>query len=38
VNVNALFEFQPGDQVDLEIARGKDTMQIQITLGEAELN
>lgn len=36
--VNALFEFQPGDQVNLELVRGKDTMQIQVTLGEAELN
>jgi 2-alkenal reductase len=36
--VNALFEFQPGDQVTLEIMRGKDTMRVQVTLGEAELN
>jgi 2-alkenal reductase len=36
--VNALFEFQPGDQVTLEIVRGKDTMNVQVTLGEAELN
>lgn len=36
--VNALFEFQPGDQVALEVVRGKDTMNVQVTLGEAELN
>jgi serine protease Do len=36
--VNALFEFQPGDQVTLEVVRGKDTMNVQVTLGEAELN
>jgi S1-C subfamily serine protease len=36
--INALFEFQPGDQVNLEIVRGTDTMQIQVTFGEAELN
>ncbi|HEX5809194.1 MAG TPA: trypsin-like peptidase domain-containing protein [Anaerolineales bacterium] len=36
--VNALFEFQPGDQVTLEIVRGKERMHVQVTLGEAELN
>ena len=33
--VNALFEFQPGDEVMLEIVRGNDTLQMQVTLGEA---
>ena len=37
-HVNALFDFQPGDQVNLEVVRGKDTMQIQVTPGEAELS
>jgi 2-alkenal reductase len=33
--VNALFEFQPGDQATLEVVRGNETMQVQVTLGEA---
>jgi S1-C subfamily serine protease len=33
--VNTLFEFQPGDQIPLEVVRGNETMQVQVTLGEA---
>jgi 2-alkenal reductase len=33
--VNTLFEFQPGNQVPLEVIRGNETMQVQVTLGEA---
>lgn len=32
--INALFEFQPGDQVTLEVVRGNETLQVQVTLGE----
>ena len=34
--VNTLFTFKPGDQITLEIARGNDTRQVKITLGEAQ--
>ena len=34
--VNALFEYKPGDQVTLEIMRGNETMQVNVTLGEAQ--
>ena len=34
--VNTLFTFKPGDQITLEIVRGNDTTQVQITLGEAQ--
>ena len=34
--VNALFEYKPGDRVALEVVRGNDTMQVDITLGEAQ--
>ena len=34
--VNALFEYKPGDQVMLEVVRGNGTMQVEITLGEAQ--
>jgi len=33
--VNTVFEFQPGDQTTLEVVRGNETMQVQVTLGEA---
>lgn len=33
--VNALFRFQPGDQVPLEVMREGKTLQVQVTLGEA---
>jgi 2-alkenal reductase len=36
--VNALFKFQPGDQVTLEIVRATDTTQVQVTLAEAQRN
>ena len=36
--VNALFEYQPGEQITLEVVRGKELLQMQATLGEAELN
>ncbi len=35
---NTLFTFKPGDQVALEIIRGGKTMQVQVTLGEAQHN
>lgn len=34
--VNTLFKFQPGDQITLEVVRGNDTMQVEVTLGEAQ--
>ncbi|HEX6035780.1 MAG TPA: trypsin-like peptidase domain-containing protein [Anaerolineales bacterium] len=34
--VNTLFEFQPGDQITLEVVRGNDTTQVNVTLGEAQ--
>jgi 2-alkenal reductase len=34
--VNALFEYQPDDQVTLDVVRGNETMQLQVTLGEAQ--
>jgi 2-alkenal reductase len=33
--VNTLFEFQPGDQIPLEVVRGTEMMRVQVTLGEA---
>jgi 2-alkenal reductase len=36
--VNTLFKFQPGDQVTLAVVRGNDTVQVQVTLGEAPRN
>lgn len=32
--INTLFEFQPGDQVTLDVVRGNEKMQMQVTLGE----
>jgi S1-C subfamily serine protease len=34
--VNALFTFNPGDQIDLTVTRNGKEMQVQITLGEAK--
>ena len=34
--VNALFEYKPGDQINLEVVRGNGTTQVQVTLGEAQ--
>ncbi|HET9587535.1 MAG TPA: trypsin-like peptidase domain-containing protein, partial [Anaerolineales bacterium] len=34
--VNALFEYQPGDRVNLKVVRGNQTIQIEVTLGEAQ--
>jgi 2-alkenal reductase len=34
--VNALFEYQPDDQVTLDVVRGNETMQLHVTLGEAQ--
>jgi 2-alkenal reductase len=34
--VNTLFTFKPGDQINLEVMRGNDKMQVQVTLGEAQ--
>jgi 2-alkenal reductase len=34
--VNTLFMFKPGDQVTLELVRNDKTMQVQVTLGEAQ--
>ena len=36
--VNTLFEFKPGDQVALEVVRGDQTLTVEVTLGEAQLN
>ncbi len=36
--VNTLFTFKPGDQINLEVVRGNDNLQIQVTLGEAQHN
>jgi len=33
--VNTLFTFNPGDQITLEVVRGNQDMQVQVTLGEA---
>ena len=34
--VNTLFTFKPGDQINLEVVRGSNTMQVQVRLGEAQ--
>jgi 2-alkenal reductase len=34
--VNTLFKFNPGDQINLEVVRGNERMQVRITLGEAQ--
>jgi len=34
--VNTLFTFQPGDQITLDVVRGNETMQVDVTLGEAQ--
>ena len=34
--VNTLFEFQPGDQITLDVVRGNETTQVAVTLGEAQ--
>src|SRR5215213_141184 len=34
--VNTLFAFKPGDQLTLDIVRGQENVQMQITLGEAQ--
>jgi serine protease Do len=34
--VNALFEFKPADQVTLDVVRGNETLQLEVTLGEAQ--
>jgi serine protease Do len=34
--VNTIFAFQPGDQITLDVVRGNETMQVQVTLGEAQ--
>jgi S1-C subfamily serine protease len=33
--IDALFTYKPGDQITLEVVRGNQTMQVQVTLGEA---
>jgi len=33
--LNALFNFEPGDTITLEFVRGNETLQTQVTLGEA---
>ncbi len=33
--INTLFQYKPGDQVTIEVARDSRTLQMQITLGEA---
>jgi 2-alkenal reductase len=34
--VNTIFGFQPGDQITLNVVRGNETMQVKVTLGEAQ--
>ena len=34
--VNTVFAFQPGDQITLEVVRGNETIQVKVTLGEAQ--
>jgi len=34
--VNTIFGFQPGDQITLDVVRGNETMQVNVTLGEAQ--
>jgi serine protease Do len=34
--VNTLFTFKPGDQINLEVVRGSDSVQVKVTLGEAQ--
>jgi len=34
--VNTLFTFKPGDQINLEVVRANSTVQVQVTLGEAQ--
>jgi 2-alkenal reductase len=34
--VNALFDYKPGDQVNLEVMRDHATRQVEVTLGEAQ--
>jgi serine protease Do len=34
--VNTLFTFKPGDQINLEVVRGNNTVQVQVKLGEAQ--
>ena len=34
--VNALFSFQPGDQITLDVVRGNETLQLAVTLGESQ--
>lgn len=36
--VNTLFMFKPGDQTTLELVRGNQKLQVQVTLGEAQHN
>ena len=36
--INTLFTFKPGDQITLEVVRGNQTTQVQVTLGEARHN
>jgi hypothetical protein len=35
LTLNTLFEFQPGDQITLDVMRGNENIQVQVTLGEA---
>jgi serine protease Do len=34
--VNTLFTFKPGDQINLEVVRWNDAVQVKVTLGEAQ--
>jgi serine protease Do len=36
--VNALFDHQPGETVDVELSRGNETLVVQVTLGETAAN
>ena len=33
--INTLFHYKPGDQVTVTLARGQQTLQVQVTLSEA---
>jgi S1-C subfamily serine protease len=36
--LNTLYAYKPGDTVSLAIARGGETLDVQVTLGEAGRN
>jgi S1-C subfamily serine protease len=36
--INALFNYEPGDEITLTVYRGSRSIEIQVTLGETRLN